>query len=119
VGDLGGDRLERILAAAPLGAAEMRQQDHLAALVRNLEDGRSHALDTGCVGDLAVAQRHVEVDAQEDALACHIGLIERTKSSHSTESERIPIEWIGIRSASFAWRMFLPENRRPLFRNMR
>ena len=33
VGDFGGDRLERVFGVAALRPAEMRQQDHLGALV--------------------------------------------------------------------------------------
>src|SRR5262249_23703618 len=54
----------------------MGEQDHLAALVGNLADGRSHPLDAGLVRDLAVFDRHVEIDAHEYALAPHVGLIE-------------------------------------------
>jgi hypothetical protein len=61
----------------------MREQDHLAALVGDLENRRRHPLDTGGVGDRgAFTDRHVEVDAQEDAFAIHIGLVERAKSGH-------------------------------------
>src|SRR5439155_9774884 len=34
------------------------------------------------VGDLAVLHRHVEIDAQQHALALHVGLVERAKSGH-------------------------------------
>ena len=77
----GGDRLERFLRVAALRPAEMREQDDLAALVRDLGDGRRHALDAGRVGDLAVLHRHVEIDAQQHALALHVGLIERAEGS--------------------------------------
>src|SRR5215470_20294613 len=60
----------------------MGKQNHPAALVGNLADGRSRALDAGRVGHFAVLDRHVEVDAHEHALALHVGLIERAKSSH-------------------------------------
>ena len=43
----GGDRLERILGVALLRAAEMREQDHFAAFVGDLGDGRRHRLDAG------------------------------------------------------------------------
>ena len=71
-----GDGLERILVVAPLRAAEMREQDHLAALVGYLGDGRRHALQPGRVGDAAVLHRHVEIDAQQHALALHVDVIE-------------------------------------------
>ena len=65
----GSDRLQRLLRIASLRPAEMREQDHLAALVGDLGDGRRDALDAGSVGDLAVLHRHVEVDAHQHALA--------------------------------------------------
>ena len=60
----------------PFRPAEMREQDDLAALVGDFGDGRRDALDAGRVGDLAVLHRHVEVDAQQHALALDVGLIE-------------------------------------------
>ena len=80
--DGGGDRLQRLLRVRSLRPAEVGEQDHLAALVGDLGDGRRDALDAGRVGDLAVLHRHVEVDAQQDALALHVGLIERAKRTH-------------------------------------
>src|SRR6516164_8033013 len=56
--------------------SEMGEQDHLAALVCNLADGRSRPLDAGRVRDLAVFDRHVEIDTHEYAFAPHVGLIE-------------------------------------------
>jgi hypothetical protein len=47
--------------------------------VANLADGRSHPLDAGRIGDLAVFDRHVEIDTHEHALTCHVGLIERVE----------------------------------------
>src|SRR5215469_727882 len=57
----------------------MGKQNHLAALVGNLADSRSRALDAGRVGHFAVLDRHVEIDAHEHALAPHVGLIERVE----------------------------------------
>ncbi len=48
------DRLERLLRVASLRPAEMREQDDLAALVRDFGDGRRDALEPRCVGDAAV-----------------------------------------------------------------
>jgi hypothetical protein len=73
------EQLERLCRIRPFGAAEMGEQDHLAALVGNLPDGRSHPLDAGRVRDLSVLHRHVEIDAHEHALASHVGLIERVE----------------------------------------
>src|SRR5215831_10100470 len=70
------ERLERLCRVGPFRASEMGEQDHLAALVGNLADGRSHPLDAGRVRDLAVFDRHVEIDTQEYAFAPHVGLIE-------------------------------------------
>src|SRR6516162_2428051 len=70
------EQLERLLWIGPFRAPEMGEQNHLAALVGNLADGRGYALDAGRVGDLAVLNRHVEIDAHEHTLAPHIGLIE-------------------------------------------
>src|SRR5262249_15426741 len=70
------EQLERLLWIRPFRAPEMGEQDHLAALVGNLADGRSHALDAGRVRDLAVLDGHVEIDAHEHALVSHVGLIE-------------------------------------------
>ncbi len=71
-----GDGLERILGVASLRPAEMREQDHLAALAGNLGDGRRHALEPCRVGDAAVFHGHVEVDAQQHALALYVDVIE-------------------------------------------
>ena len=71
------DRLQGLLRVAPLRPAEMGQEDDLAALVGDLLDGRDHALEAGPVGDAPVLHRHVEVDADEDALALQIGAVER------------------------------------------
>ena len=77
--DFGRDRLERLLRIAALRPAEMRKQDHLAALAGDLLDGRRDALDARRVGDLAVLHRHVEIDAHEHALAGDVSLIERAE----------------------------------------
>ena len=71
-----GDRLQRFLGVASLRPAEMRQQDDLAALAGDLGDGRRDALEPGGVGDAAVVHGHVEVDAQQHALALHVDVIE-------------------------------------------
>ena len=75
----GGDRPQRILRVRSLGAAQMREQDHLAALVGQLEDGRRDFLDAGRVRDPAVLHRDVQVDAEQDAFAFDVGVIETAK----------------------------------------
>jgi len=63
VRDLGGDGFQRIFLIAALRPAEVRQQDHLGALVGDFGDRVRHALDAGGVGDHAVFHRDVEVGA--------------------------------------------------------
>ena len=58
----------------------MRQQDHLAAFSRNLGNGRRDALEPRRVGDAAIVGGHVEVDAQQHALALHVDVIEGAES---------------------------------------
>ena len=70
------DGLQRILGVAALRPAEMGEQDDLAALVGNFGDGRCDALEPRRVGDAAVLHGHVEVDAQQHALALHVDVIE-------------------------------------------
>ena len=51
-----------------LGAAEMRSQDHVSAMLQCVIDRRKGLDDTGIVGDAAVLiEGNVEVDANEDA----------------------------------------------------
>src|SRR5262245_56228358 len=57
----------------------MREQDLLAALFGDLADGGRDALDARQVGRLAFFHGHVEVDADEHALAPDVGLIEGAK----------------------------------------
>ena len=65
-------RLQRHLGhALAVGPAEMAEHDHLGALVGELLQGRRGALDARGVGHLAVLHRHVEVDADQHALARH------------------------------------------------
>ena len=80
--DGSGDRPQRLLRIAALRPPEMREQDHLAALVGDLGDGRAVPLDSGRVGDLAVLHRDVEIDAQQHALAANVDVIKRVKRCH-------------------------------------
>ena len=70
------DRFQRLLGVAALGPAEMRQQDHLAALVRDFRDRRRHALQPRGVGDAALLHGDVEIDAQQHALSLDVDVIE-------------------------------------------
>ncbi len=75
-------RPQTLLQIAPFGTAEMRQKDHLPALVGNLVERRQDALDAGRIGDPAVFHRNVEIDANEDALSLDVGLVQRAESFH-------------------------------------
>ena len=50
----------------------MRRQNHLGVVAQCVLDGRQRGHDAGIVGDfLAIfGERHVEIDADEDALVC-------------------------------------------------
>ena len=65
----GGGEGERRVRGA-LGAAQVRGDDHLGARVREGLDGGQDGADPAVVGDGAVVERHVEVGADEDPLAC-------------------------------------------------
>src|SRR5262249_6351834 len=71
--------LERLRGIVPFRTPEMGEQDHLATLVRDLTDGGSGALNAGCVGEPAILNRYVEVDAHEHAFASNIDLVERAE----------------------------------------
>ena len=87
-----GDRFQRLLGIAPLGPAEMRQQDHLAALAGDFGDRGRNALKPRGIGDAAIFGRHVEVDAQQHALAFHVDVIEGAELFHAV----FPALWPGI-----------------------
>ena len=61
-------RLQALLGVGTLGAAEMGEQNDLGVGPGKLQDRRRDALDARRVGDLAVLDGDVEVDAQEHAL---------------------------------------------------
>ncbi len=56
----------------PLGRPRWDSTIDLGAFPRKSGDGRQHARDAGRVGDGAVFDRHVEVDADQHALALHV-----------------------------------------------
>ena len=95
----GGDRLQRILGVASLRPAEMREQDDLAALVGNFGDRRCDALEPGRVGDAAILHRHVEVDAQQHALALYVDVIEGAECSGTLTLLRIVAPMVRAASA--------------------
>ena len=64
------------LGIASLGPAEMREQNDLAALVGDFSNGRRDPLEPGGVADAAIFHGHVEIDAQQHALALHVDVIE-------------------------------------------
>ncbi len=87
LGERVGDRAERHLGVAlALRPAEVREEDHLGALVRELGDGRRDGVEAGAVADLAVRHGDVEVHAGEDALAGHVADVVEPEDVHSERS---------------------------------
>ena len=78
-----GYRPQRRLRIGPLGTAEMRKQNDFAAFAGELGNGRRDLFDPRRVGYLAVVHRYVEVDAQQDAFALHVGVVEVAKAHGS------------------------------------
>ena len=84
-------------------AGRNARADDLAALVGDFGDGRRIALDARHVGDVAVLHRHVEVDAQQHALARDIGLVEGAEAfisarrlSNSVRSDQLAHRHRGV-----------------------
>jgi hypothetical protein len=67
-----GDGRERELRLAVLGPPEVGGQEEPRAAAAQLLQGRQRGADPRVVGDRAVLQRHVEVDADEDAPAAEV-----------------------------------------------
>ena len=87
-----GHRGERHLRhALALGPVEMAADDDLGALAGELADGGRQAFDARQVGDLAVADRHVEVGAQQDALAGDVQVVERAKGHEEASESPLPL----------------------------
>jgi hypothetical protein len=59
------------------GAAEMRTEDDLRLVAQGVLDGREGFADASVVGDDAVFERHVEVDADENALVGEVEVADR------------------------------------------
>src|SRR6185437_7154614 len=78
-----GDGPERFLGVATLRPAEMRQQDHLAALGCDFGDGGRDAFQASGVGDATLLHGDVEVDAQQHALALYVDVIEGAEWFHA------------------------------------
>ena len=65
-----GDRLQAELRLRlALRPAEMRREDHRRAVIERVGDRRQRRANAGVVGDPAVLDRDVEVDADEHAPA--------------------------------------------------
>ncbi len=80
LGDRGRDGPQRILfVRAALGPAEMGEKDDLGPLFRQFLDRRGDALDARRVGHAAVFGGNIEVDAQKDAFAGDVGVVERAE----------------------------------------
>ena len=82
-----GQRLERELGLLlPFRPAQVADDDDLGALLGQLAQGRQGPVDAGCVGDLAVLHRHVEVDADKDPLAGNVETVDRPEFAHGGSS---------------------------------
>ncbi|EGE56036.1 hypothetical protein RHECNPAF_770084 [Rhizobium etli CNPAF512] len=82
----GNQRQRQIRRRAVLRSAEMGEQDHLGALLGQFEDRRRHTLDARRIGDLAILDRNVEVDADEHALAADVGeIVEGLECRHGED----------------------------------
>ncbi len=81
--DRRGDGAQRVfLVGRALGATKMREQDHFPVLVGDFPDRRQHALDARRVRDAAFLHRHVEIHAQENALAADVYVVEGFEGGH-------------------------------------
>jgi len=65
-----------------LRATVMGEQNDPASPVGEFADRRGHALDPGGVGDAALFHRHIDVDAQENAFALRIEIVEFSEVAH-------------------------------------
>ena len=74
LGELLGDGLEGKLGleAGALGTAEVAHEDNASIVLNEIVDGGQGSLDTGGVANDAILDRHVEVNADENALAVDI-----------------------------------------------
>ncbi len=59
-----------------------------AADLGDLADGGDQALDTGGIGDLAVLDRHIEIGAQQHALAGEVEVVEGLEVGHGLKIRR-------------------------------
>ncbi len=99
-GDAAATGLQRIGLVRPaLRAAEMREQDDLAALVGDFADRRQHALDARGVADLAVLHGHVEIDAQQHAFAFDVRVVESAELAHGRAPWRDGVRFVEAASA--------------------
>ena len=72
------ERRKRQSGRAPApGPAEMRHHHHRGAPGTEFPDGRNQPVDPGRVAYRAIAQRHVEIGAQQDPLAGDIEVFDR------------------------------------------
>src|SRR4029079_943362 len=62
--------------ALPVGAAEVRHQDHLRVLLAQELDGRQRLLETPVRLPLPPLERDIEVDAHDDALASDVQIFD-------------------------------------------
>ena len=99
VGELLRDGFERVFRIAAFRASEMREQDHLAALVGDFGDGRRDALRRVASVTLPFSIGTLRSTRTQDALSLHVGLIESAEAAHGElvlsrlSCDRNPAAW--------------------------
>ncbi len=71
---------ERLRFIAASRAAKMRKQNCFAAFFGDFLDRGECGADAGVVGDFTVLHRHVQIDADEDALSLHVCFVEGSEA---------------------------------------
>ena len=77
-----GQRLE----AGAIRTAEVAHEDDASVVIDQVLDGRESGLDAGGVAHDAILDRHVEVDADEDALAVDVDVADGLLSESHVQS---------------------------------
>ncbi len=78
------DRRDRERRIVPLRAAEMGADGDLRRVAIEEEPDRRHSrTDSRVVGDRSVLERHIEIRANEDALAADLGRLDRARKAQS------------------------------------
>ena len=81
IADKGGKVIVLAHFGRPKGRDEKDSLKPVAAALSQIIK-RPVAFADDCIGDLAVLHRHVDIDAQQDALVVQIGIVEGTERTH-------------------------------------